>query len=168
MSDATIPPSPYNVPNPFAAAAALPLRRLAAQLRPHRRRELAVLALVSLAAAFAVGHQAATLALRPDIAALAGERSALQSEVARLGAIAERDETVSLLLRYWQARRAYFELASDANRDSMRASRETMAAHVAALLRRGAATRSAAIGDTVLLTLASDGSVWPLPPELAR
>jgi cell division protein FtsB len=168
MADVTLPPSPYDVPNPFTAAAAPALRRLAAQLRPHRRRELAVLALIALTAAFAAGHQTATLALRPDIAALAGERAALQAEVARLAAIAERDATVSLLLRHWQARRAYFELASAANRDTLHASRDAVAAHIAALLRRGAASRGAGPGDTVLLTLAADGSVWPLPPELAR
>jgi hypothetical protein len=143
------------------------LRDLLGRLRPYRVRELAVIGIAALAIAFAVGHQTATLAARPDIAALEAERAALQGEVAQLPALAAKEEFVSLTMRYWLARRAYFALASEGNRTTMHLSRAVAVRHIEGMVARGEAQHRAGADGAAELVLAADGSVWPLPGELA-
>lgn len=175
MSDTTVSPAslPFAdtatdaVTNSATGARPATLRGLLGQLRPYRVRELAAIGALALGFAFAAGHQTASLAVRPDVAALEADRAALQAEVAQLSALAAKEAFVSLTMRYWLDRRAYFELASESNRTTMHLSRAVAVRHIDAMVTRGEALRRAGPGGAPELVLAADGSVWPLPGELA-
>jgi hypothetical protein len=171
MSDLTANTTPI----PLAASAPPTVRQLAALLRPHRVREMFALAATALVAAYAAGYETSALVARPGITQLQAERHGLQARVAALEAIAAKVEFLALYLRHRIARDAYFALASDANRDAMRASAAAASAYVDVLLKPGADGAAPAnlldggapgFGST--LKFANDGSLWPLPAELGR